>query len=34
MDTGPLTGSRWQLVTASVLLVAWAFFLLMMAILS
>jgi hypothetical protein len=32
MDTPPLTGHRWQLVAASILLAAWVSFLAFMAI--
>jgi hypothetical protein len=32
MDTPPLTGSRWQLAAASVLVVVWTLILMMMAV--
>jgi hypothetical protein len=32
MNTPPLIGRRWQLLAASTLIIAWALFLLMMAI--
>jgi hypothetical protein len=32
MDTPPLTGHRWQLIAASILIAAWVSFLLVMAI--
>jgi hypothetical protein len=34
MSLSKLQGSRWQLVTASILLAAWTLFLLMMAVYS